>query len=372
MKICFWGNIAGAINGRTDGGAELQIALLAKALALVGHEVVVVDLKIKEDFITVEGIKVFKINGFNDGIRFIRTITHRLPKIYCSLKAQHADVYYCRIRDFRHILAYFASRKIGAKFILHMASDLDAMNWRMRFKNYKAIDLSNLYGWTNSILVEIVHDWILRKADLLLAQHSGQKDILQKRNIKSTVLFNLIDLSRIPLVPNQIQKDFIYVGALDKRKGFVEFFELVKKSPLHTFKVIGSTRDKTGVSIYNKLKSYPNVTLLGELNHYDTLSHIAKSKALISTSLIEGFPNIFIEAWVFGIPVLSLNVDPGDVIKKEKLGVVTNGDIDKLKQAMDNTINTNEFAVRAKAYVEKNHALNANKVKEINDLFCSL
>ena len=39
MKFCFFGNVAEALKGRTPGGGELQIALLAKALALKGHDV---------------------------------------------------------------------------------------------------------------------------------------------------------------------------------------------------------------------------------------------------------------------------------------------------------------------------------------------
>ncbi len=41
MKICFWGDIGKALSGNTSGGGELQIALLARALAKAGHEVVV-------------------------------------------------------------------------------------------------------------------------------------------------------------------------------------------------------------------------------------------------------------------------------------------------------------------------------------------
>jgi hypothetical protein len=119
MKICFWGNIASALKGSTEGGAELQISLIAKALASFGHEIVVVDYVTKEDFVTEDGIKVFKIPGFDDGIKYFRTLTNRIPKLYRSLKAQNADVYYCRIRDFKHILVYFASRRLGSKFILH-------------------------------------------------------------------------------------------------------------------------------------------------------------------------------------------------------------------------------------------------------------
>ena len=87
---------------------------------------------------------------------------------------------------------------------------------------------------------------------------------------------------------------------------------------------------------------------------------------------MEGFPNVFIEAWASGVPVLSLYTDPGGIIKKEKLGEVTNGNLDKLLQAMEDSRNKNEFAKRAKAYVVQNHALEANKTKEISDMFNEL
>jgi len=81
MKICLWGNIAGALKGNTAGGGELQLALLAKALTKGGHEVVVIDIFTTEDFVTEEGIKVYKIKGWGNGIPIIRDFTHRLLKI---------------------------------------------------------------------------------------------------------------------------------------------------------------------------------------------------------------------------------------------------------------------------------------------------
>ena len=372
MKICFWGDISGALKGNTCGGGELQIALLAKALARGGHEVVIVDFQTSEEFITSDGIKVIKIKGWNNGIRIIRTITHRLPQLYRSLKAQKADVYYCRIRDFRHIFAWWAAHKVKAKFILGIASDLDIMNFRMRWKNFYLSNLHNLWGFFDGILIEIVYPWLLSKSDLVFVQHEGQNQILLQKGIKSILFPNLIDLTQIPVRSNPPHNDFIYVGWLDKRKGFVEFFELVKKAPLHTFKVIGSPRDKIGCFYYEKLKSFENVSLFGELSHSDTLHHISYSKALISTSPMEGFPNIFIEAWACGIPVLSLYFDPGGIIKREDLGEVADGNLDSLINAMATTISTDKFAIKAKAYVEHNHVLNRDKIKQISDLFIEL
>jgi hypothetical protein len=157
MKVCFWGNIAHTLNDDTDGGGELQIALLAKALVRGGNEVVILDYNTTEDFVTDDGIKVYKINGWNDGIPAIRYLTHRLPQLYRSLKNQHADIYYCRIREFRHIVAYWAARKVGAKFILGMASDLDSMSLRMRIKNYYIPQFSseNFLWWLSSGIIEI-------------------------------------------------------------------------------------------------------------------------------------------------------------------------------------------------------------------------
>ncbi len=369
MKVCFWGNIARALNGKPDGGGEIQLAVIARALAKAGHEVVIVDYITAEDLVTAEGIKVFKIKAWNKGIRGIRTFTHRLPQLYSILRAQNADIYYCIIRDFRHIIAYWAARKVNAQFIIAMASDLDTMSTSGRFKYRRYIEFWGLWGVFNNALIELVYPFLLRKADKVFAQHEGQKEILLKRGIESVIFSNIISSSQIPETKDRTRKDFVYVGELSMRKGFYEFFELVNKAPQHFFIVVGQPSGKTSCYYYEKLKSYENVSLLGRLSHTDTMIQIANSKALISTSPMEGFPNVFIEAWACGIPVISLQFDPGDIFEKENLGHIAHGDLNKLVNAMNNIETNNDFANRAKAFVENNYMLNSNKIEEISQLF---
>jgi Glycosyltransferase len=372
MKICFWGDMGGALNGRTTGGGELQMALIAKALVRGGHEVVVLDYVITEEFQTDDGIKVYPIKGWNDGIRMIRSLTHRFPKLYECLRDQKADVYYCRIRDFRHIIAWWAARKVKAKFILALAEDLDVMSFRKRWK-YKYIDnLGSPWGVISGLLIEIVYPWLIRKSDAVFVQHEGQKQMLLQKGIKSILLPNLIDLTQIPDVSNPTHNYFIYVGRFEKHKGVAEFVKIVEKAPFDNFTVVGQPCDKSGHFYYEKLKSYQNVSLLGQLVHSDTLRHIAYSKALISTSPMEGFPNIFIEAWAQGIPVLSLNVDPGSIIEKEEIGECAHGNLDRLLHAIGNYRYSDKFATKAKSYVEHNHLLNDTKIEEISSLFNDL
>ena len=368
MKICIWGNLVEALSGNTQGGGELQLALIAKALAKGGNEVVIIGYDTPKNFIPDEGIKIVTIEGWNKGVKILRTFTHRLPKLYKRLREQNADIYYCRIRDFRHILAYWAARRAKGKFVLAVASDLDVSNIFRRIKYQYFTSSKDLWSVSSSFFIELIQPILLRKADMVLVQHEGQKKSLDKKNIKSIILPNLFDGSEAERIATQTGKDFIHVGSLDRRKGFLQFCDLVQKTPLHSYKVVGLPRDKATVSHYNKLKELDNVTLLGRLSHTETLYQISDSKALISTSPMEGFPNVFIEAWACGVPVLSLYFDPG-VIEKEKLGKIAGGNLEVLIQEMETIERSEEFAKRAKFYVEQNHILNKRKVDEITALF---
>ena len=372
MKICFWGNISGALNGKTEGGGELQIAFIAKALAASGHEVVVVDYTTTSEFTTPEGIKVFTIKKWDKGIRVFRTVTHRIPGLYSTLLDQNADIYYSRIRDFKHIIPYMVARRLKAKFVLHMAADLDATTFRERLHNFYFAKPATLWWFFSGIMVELIHPYLLKHADLVLVQHEGQKEILAGKKIKSTIFNNLIDMRDIPDYHGSVRRDFTYVGWLDERKGFPDFYNIIQRSPQHTFKIIGAPRDYVGERYFKKLKSFPNVRLLGELSHSRTIREISDSKALISTSPMEGFPNVFIEAWACGIPVYSLYVDPGSVIQKEELGIIAKGNPDIIIKALDEHCNSCGFAEKARRYIESHHSINQRKVQEINKIFTEL
>jgi glycosyltransferase involved in cell wall biosynthesis len=366
MKICFWGNAAKSLAGSTDGGGELQIALLAKVLAKAGNEVVVVDYNITKDFVTPDGIKVLSITGWDKGIRYLRTFTHRYPNLYKTLKNQKADIYYCRIREFRHIIPYWAARKTRAKFIIGMASDLDASNFRMRAKYHYFSSIEGAYWLFNSILSELIFPFLVKNADCVFVQHEGQRSRLQQKHIQSVLFPNLIELEKTIDDTIAIKKEeFVYVGSIDKRKGILEFYEIVRETPHLRYKVIGKPRDKTGEIYFEKLKAEKNVTLLGKLDHHDTLREIASSRALISTSSMEGFPNTFIEAWANGVAVFSLFVDPGGIIERAGLGYVAKGNIPELIACMSESVKPNNGI----AYVNDHHAINPSKINEVDQLF---
>jgi len=111
--------------------------------------------------------------------------------------------------------------------------------------------------------------------------------------------------------------------------------------------------------VYQVFQTLPNVTLYGRLNASETLERISQAKVLINTSDFEGFPNVFLEAWSFGVPVVSLNVDPGGVIQENHLGVVCNGDLRKMISSLEQIDSMVFDPIRLQDYVMKNHSLEA-------------
>jgi glycosyltransferase involved in cell wall biosynthesis len=106
------------------------------------------------------------------------------------------------------------------------------------------------------------------------------------------------------------------------------------------------------------LDELPNVDYRGRVDPETATKVIAESALLLCTSDEEGFPNTFTQAWSSGTPIVSLKVDPGNIIAKLGLGAVSKTaegavlDINKLLKSVEQR---NDIATRARQYISENH-----------------
>jgi len=109
----------------------------------------------------------------------------------------------------------------------------------------------------------------------------------------------------------------------------------------------------------DNLKALPNVDYRGRVSPDEAMKIIADAAIFLSTSEEEGFPNTFTQAWSAGTPVISLTVDPGELIDRIGMGTVAQSIDDavaRIHALMQSPERRDEIAHRARAFIEENHS----------------
>ncbi|MFX1385557.1 MAG: glycosyltransferase, partial [Promethearchaeota archaeon] len=80
-----------------------------------------------------------------------------------------------------------------------------------------------------------------------------------------------------------------------------------------------------------------------------------RAKVFVNTSLSEGFPNSFNQAMNSSTPILSLNINPDDFIRKYQVGLFCNNDFNSLKENLSQLLKEeklwNKYSENAYNYV---------------------
>ena len=361
MKFCFWGNISKGFEGKPMGGGEKQQYLIALNLAKLGHQVVIIDFIIEKDCIK-EGVNILSLKQEKKNTK------NGTYKSFSSLlKKCEADIYYARIRSSIHLIALYVAKSMNKKFVYHSAHDLDASYFVDRWKGFYLQSSSILKGILHIVHSEILFPFVLKYSDLIICQNEFQYNMyLKKKHAKCKLLIinNLFVFNEsVTNIRKEKDIDFIIVSSLDLRKGIVNLLKIIKKFSNFSFVVIGKPRDVNGVNFTNALNKLDNCEYHGFKSQKEVLNYISKSKYLLSTSLGEGFPNVFIESWSLGTPVLSLNINPSDVITKFNLGRFFNQNFELLINNIGK-LNMNNNSSHYINYVKNHHSPN----KEIEKL----
>ncbi|MFH1447869.1 MAG: glycosyltransferase family 4 protein [Candidatus Micrarchaeota archaeon] len=138
-----------------------------------------------------------------------------------------------------------------------------------------------------------------------------------------------------------------------------EFISLAKKLPQYNFEMIGGiTEHEEFESVMARTGKLDNLHILGFLPQEQVNNHISEAKLLVDTSDSAGFPNTFIQAWLRHATVVSLSLDPDELLSGAGVGVLS-GSPEKLtedvRQLMENERERKGIAKRAFKYAKRNH-----------------
>ncbi|WP_454065131.1 glycosyltransferase family 4 protein [Candidatus Nitrospira salsa] len=211
----------------------------------------------------------------------------------------------------------------------------------------------------------MLYAWGLLWADRIFVQHQGQLAGLDpKLQSKAFLLPGIVQLIHRATGDHVNREPYVaWVGVLREVKRPDLLLEIAKQIPHIHFVVCGGpTAHRTSPGycerIIRELGSLHNVEYLGHVPPEDALGVIAGASILLSTSDEEGFPSVFLEAWSFGTPTVSLNIDPDGIIQHKGLGTLA-GNVNKAIADIEFLMKTPEvckkMAIRAQQHVSEGH-----------------
>lgn len=344
MKIVFLNDLiysyATQVRGAV-GGAERQQWLLARELAAAGWRVVVAvrtELALGQR-VVLEGVEFVGI-----GQKQFLWAWYRL------FREQRPDWLYWRCAS--HLLGPVAvlAKLARVRTIFSACLDRDVEIRHALFRRPRCWPLYALGLWLT---------------DRIFVQNQEQLRGLPSRlRSKATVVPSMTPEAQTVKAHALREKYVAWVAMLRKPKRADLVAEIARKAPDIRFVVCGGSTtyaatEEYGETIANELRALPNVEYRGQVSADEAREVIINAAVFLSTSDEEGFPNTFLQGWAAGTPVVSLKIDPDNIIERHCLGRVS-GTVEAAISDLRNLMSSSELreflSVHARKYIAKHHS----------------
>ena len=152
-----------------------------------------------------------------------------------------------------------------------------------------------------------------------------------------------------PTENNGSERDFLYVGDLEKWKGvglllkWISTYIRDSNNPGFTLRFVGQGSLSTAIQKFTNTRlfceSQVKIEVMGPKNHKEVVDIMRSSSALILPSYWEGMPTVLLEAMASGIPAISTPVGGvPELIDHMKTGILINHSYKSFCQAITTVI----------------------------------
>lgn len=309
--------VGGSSAGGAAGGTETQLLLLARALAGRGLRVAMIVIG------TPAGLP-----AEHEGVRIVpqaprRRTTGALARVGLALGALRAmasvrtDVLVQMNAGPTTAVAALCARLRGARFVYSSASTVD-------------FEFDSIEGRALNVRL---FEWGVRRASTVIVQNEGQAEQCRARfGIDPVVLPSIADRSERRTARPEA---FLWVGRLQPIKRPEPYLALARAIPEAHFWMIAVPQPGEPAALRQQVeeaaRELPNLELLPPRSRSEVGALLDRAVAVVSTSVREGLPNVFLEGWSRGVPALALSFDPDGLIAGHGLGAVAGDDPDRFE-----------------------------------------
>ena len=325
------------------GGAEIQLFLLSEELARRS------DVRIRfitrgsgpPETFTCNEMQVYKLahRPTSFGRAFRGTWD-----LFQTLISLDTDCFIQRGGGIETGLTGFASRWSGKPF-LFMTSSI----W----------DVDGTHSGKRGLFYGSMYKFGLHRAAWVVSQTQIQsKLLLQNYGVKNTVLHSV---HRIPETIPSEKSGVLWVGRCEPLKRPEALLRLAEATPALSFTMVcpeANSRDYFE-QITQRASALKNLVFLPGVSFEETEQLFARHRLYLNTSDTEGFPNTYVQAFKWGTPVVSLFINPDQILTANQIGICTDGDETALQAAVlglyRNDREWQEYSCRARDYAWENH-----------------
>ena len=286
--------------------------------------------------------KPFTVGDYAIGPEKLETYQRVDADVYCTFGVGNATA---------DIAAF--CRAHGKKFVLFAGSSDDFS------ASYRADSIEyNAYGSRG----DVCH-YAIRNADAVITQTDDQKRLLRERfSLEGTTIRNPFDLSGVsePLAFGQGPRTALWIGKSDLVKQPLVLLQLARLCPSVPFRMV---MNRANARVFEQVQAEKpaNVEIIERVPFGESDALFRQAYVLVNTSVFEGFPNAFLQAGKYGVPILSLQVDPDGFIAASGCGASAGGDLAALAGQLESLCREparrDQCGQRAYRYVQEHHRI---------------
>lgn len=347
--------LIGGNGGDAVGGAQLQQILIGSELAQRGHEVFFVEYEAEyKRERTIDGISIVTIprpSGSSPSRAFSATTS-----ILRVIRRTDPDVCFRRVLDFGILPLSIACSLSERRFVYNIAHDDELTSNPHMFS--EGIKSTSPYLWANRLA--------LSNADAVIAQNDHQRQLAE--SVLNTNVYSIPNCYSSdhaePISWEHSSPIIFWAARFQPWKQPKLVAKLASELPEVTFVMAGGPGDET---LFNTLKrrgkEQDNLEVLGHVPFAEIDRYFSAADIFLNTSDAEGFPNTFLQAWAQQTPIVSLQVDPNDILSSNEIGFVADGSFSRLQDKISQlTGDSDEVAELGRAgyeYLRQHHTIEA-------------
>lgn len=330
------------------GGAEIQMTLLARELASRGQRVahivfpVTDPVETGEPTLTVQQREAY--NGNEGGFNRVR----EARAVWGALGAVNARTYLIR----------------ASSIVVPMVAEFCRLHRRgMLFSAANDFDLTEEPVYSSAAKHRLyLHG--LRRAGVVIVQTDHQIELARKVARPGQPVRMIPSFAQPAEAEVSNPDTFLWVSRITGHKQPLEFIRLARSLPDAAFTMVAAEGIDTDRELLAQIRKEadqsPNLEVVGPLRREEVLRLLERSVAIVSTSVWEGMPNVFLEAWGRSVPALTLSFDPDGLIAQRGLGIAAAGSFERFeagaRELWSNRARMSELGRNGADYIEERHS----------------